>query len=121
MLNAAGELKAKINQIRIRLGDPEEVEQIDAEALKADIMSRLSQRMEDPRFKRYVRGFWMSITQLKKEIKGLKEALTHEKTHEETVIIYDPEKGIPEVADSKMRIFIPDNGRDPGVTHVQVH
>lgn len=56
MLNAAGELKAKINQIHIRLGDPEDVEQINAEELKTDIMARLSQRMKDPFFKRYVRG-----------------------------------------------------------------
>lgn len=61
----------------------------------------------------------MSITQLKKEISELKEALNPENTQGDCVIIYDIEKGIPDFLDSKVRILIPDNGRDPGITRVR--
>ena len=53
----------------------------------------------------------MTIQQLKKELAGIREML---KPDDELggVIIYDPEKGIPEFNDGEMRICLPDNGRD---------
>jgi hypothetical protein len=57
----------------------------------------------------------MSISQLKKELAGIREMLMPK--HElGKVIIYDTEKGIPEellgLNDGIVRIFIPDDGRD---------
>lgn len=53
----------------------------------------------------------MSISQLKKELAGIREMLQPD-AELGGVIIYDPDKGIPEFTDEKMRICIPDNGRD---------
>jgi hypothetical protein len=59
----------------------------------------------------------MSISQLKKELAGIREMLMpgHELGG---VIIYDPEKGIPEFNDGKMRICLPDNGRDQVLIYI---
>jgi len=59
----------------------------------------------------------MTIQQLKKELAGLREML---KPDEElgAVIIYDPEKGIPEFNDGKTRICLPDNGRDQVLIYI---
>jgi hypothetical protein len=52
----------------------------------------------------------MSISQIKKELAGIRETLKPEQTSG-TIIIYDPEKGIPEellgLDDGIVRIFIP--------------
>ena len=58
----------------------------------------------------------MTLQQIKKELTGIRETLKPEQTAG-TIIIYDPEKGIPEellgLDDGIVRIFIPnDYGND---------
>lgn len=57
----------------------------------------------------------MSLQQIKKELVGIRETLKPGQPAR-NVIIYDPEKGIPDellgLDDGIVRIFIPDNGRD---------
>ena len=54
----------------------------------------------------------MTVQQLKKQIQDLKMNF-NASSIENSIIIYDPEKGIPEFNDDKTRIFIPEDGRDP--------
>lgn len=60
----------------------------------------------------------MTISQLRKGIKELKDALNPGPTGS-NIFIYDPETGIPEelLIGEGVRIFIPENGRDPGHIH----
>ena len=53
----------------------------------------------------------MSVLQLKKQIQNLKMNL-NASSIENPIIIYDPEKEIPEFNDGKIRISIPEDGRD---------
>ena len=58
----------------------------------------------------------MTIPQLRKELAGIRETLKPGNAFE-NIIIYDPAKAIPaELFNGDMvRIFIPDNGRNPGL------
>ena len=59
----------------------------------------------------------MTIQQLKKELADLRGML---KPADELggVIIYDPEKGIPEFTNGKTRICLPDHGRDQVLIYI---
>lgn len=53
----------------------------------------------------------MSIMQIKKDLVGIRGALKPERPFE-SIIIYDPTKGIPEFKEDKTRILIPEDRRD---------
>ena len=61
----------------------------------------------------------MSLAQRRKELEGIRETLKPGNAFE-NIIIYDPAKAIPaELFNGDMvRIFIPDNGRNPGISQL---
>ena len=53
----------------------------------------------------------MSITQIKRDLSGIRRALKSGRPFE-NIIIYDPVKGIPELNSDETLIFLPEDGRD---------
>jgi hypothetical protein len=53
----------------------------------------------------------MSITQIKRDLSGIRRALKPGRPFE-NIIIYDPVKGIPELNSDETLIFLPEDGRD---------
>lgn len=61
----------------------------------------------------------MSVQQIRKDLSGIRGALKPADAAGK-IIIYDRLKGIPEelLKGDTVRVFIPDNGRDPGISQL---